>query len=113
MTFTTKNICWTLPMSLAMEYVLSIISDGIGDKIKIIKKIKKYYVGDSIGNMTCHYLPTKLTKKIFHRQFSLKSPSKLKVLLPTITSSLFSSSFSFSFNVENNNPSLSSIFRQI
>ena len=36
MTFTTKNICWTLPMSLAMEYVLSIISDGIGDKIKII-----------------------------------------------------------------------------
>jgi hypothetical protein len=33
MTFTTKNICWTLP---AMEYVLSIISDGIGDKIKII-----------------------------------------------------------------------------
>jgi len=43
----TENMCKKLSMLSVKEYVMSKIIDGIANVIKKLKKIKKYYLGDS------------------------------------------------------------------
>ena len=57
----------TIHQTLSIENILSIITNKIVNIIKKIKKIKKYYIGDSVSNMTRHYLQIELPREIFYR----------------------------------------------
>jgi hypothetical protein len=90
-----------------------LINDEITDKIKIIKK-KEIFVGDSIGEITCHFLSTNYVTNISLQLFIKNSTDRYRSvitdsnLIPLSSSS--SSSSSFFFHCKKQQPKNSSPF---